>query len=73
LITTIVSSAIASAIVIGVAVAGCIVFTVIAELTDEKQRPALALFSRHVTVFMIPLLSLFAYIVILWAAKIITV
>jgi bacteriorhodopsin len=70
LVTTVISSTIASDILINIVVVGCVVFAVLMVLSDERRRPALALLSRHVTVFMIPLLSLFAYIAIIWGAKI---
>jgi hypothetical protein len=70
LVTTVISSVIGSGFITGVAVGGFIVFLVISELTDVRQRPALALLSRSFAVFMIPLLILFAYIVIMWVARI---
>lgn len=70
MVTTVVSSAIPSGIVIGVVVAGCVVLAVIMVLTDERRRATLARLSRSFTVFTIPLLILFIYIAIVWGAKI---
>ena len=70
MVTTIISSTIASDILINIAVVGCVAFAVLMVLSDEKRRPSLTLLSRHVTVFIIPLLFLFSYITVIWGAKI---
>ncbi len=70
MVITVVSSVIASDIIINITVAGCMVFAVTAVLSDEKRRPTFALLSRHITVFMIPLVILFAYTTIVWLARI---
>jgi hypothetical protein len=41
-------------------------------LSDDKRRPVLALFSRNVFIFTAPLLIVFAYLVVIWGAKILT-
>jgi hypothetical protein len=70
LVATVVSSAIASDIIIGITIAVCVIFAVSTVLTDDKRRPGLALFNRHVTVFTMPLIFIFAYLAIVWGAKI---
>ena len=70
MVTTVISSVIASDLITGVVVVGCIAFAVIMVLTDEKRRPTLALLSRSFTVFTVPLLVLFVYIAIMWGANI---
>ena len=72
MIITVVSSAIASDLVVGIAIVASIAFAIISELTDVSQKPPLALLSRYFAVFMVPLLILFAYIVIMWVARILT-
>jgi hypothetical protein len=71
LITTVVSTSIVPSIVTGVAIIGCILFTIITELADGHKRPTLALFSQHVNIFMIPLLAFFIYLTLIWGGKII--
>ena len=68
----IMSSSLASALSIGIAVAGCLVVTVIMVLSDDQRKPALALFTRNLGIFMVPLLLLFGYIVVIWGARIFT-
>jgi hypothetical protein len=70
--TIVMSSAVASGLIVGVAVAGCVVLAVIMVASDDTKRQQMALFSRHINVLMVPLLMVFAYIVIIWGAKILT-
>jgi hypothetical protein len=71
MITNVISLGIMSNIVTGVVVACCIIFTVITELTNNTGKETLTLLSRHVNVFVIPLLSVVAYIFLIWGAKIV--
>jgi hypothetical protein len=66
------STVFASALVIGAVVAACVVFSVIMVLSDDRRRVLLGLFSHNVTVFIIPLFILFAYIVLIWGVNILT-
>jgi len=70
MITAVISPAISPVVTGAVTVVGCVVFVVITELTDENRWPALAHINRYFTVYLIPLLFLFAYLAIVWAARI---
>jgi hypothetical protein len=70
LISTVVSYTIASNIIVGVTVVGCIAFAVLMVLLDNEKRSVLVLFSRQVTVFIIPLLFIYFYLVLIWGTKI---
>jgi len=68
----VISTLTASALAVGITIAGCVVLAVVMFLSDDGRKPVLALFSRHVMVFIAPLLIVFAYLVIIWGAKILT-
>ena len=72
MVTTVISSTVVSDLVIGIASAGCIVFSIVMVLSDEEKWPTLALLNRSLTAFTIPLLILFTYITINWVANILT-
>jgi hypothetical protein len=57
--------------VAGVIITCCIVFAVITELADETGRPTLTNFVLHINVFVIPLISVVAYVFLIWSAKIV--
>ncbi len=60
----------ASDLAVGATVGGCIVLAVIMFLSDDRRKPIIALFSRNVFNFTVPLLIVFAYLGVIWAAKI---
>ena len=62
----------ASELAVGVTIGGCVILAVIMFLSDDQRRPLLALFSRNVFIFTAPLLIVFAYLVVIWGAKILT-
>jgi hypothetical protein len=72
LAATLFSFKIASDAVIGSAIVGCVILALIAFISEDKRRPSLILFSRNIVVFMVPLLIVFAYLVLVWGAKILT-
>jgi hypothetical protein len=72
LVATLFSFISATGAVIGSTIAGCVVLVVIMFLSDDKRKPSLILFSRHVAVFVAPLLIVFAYLVLIWGSKILT-
>jgi len=72
MVSTVVTTAIASASASATAVVGLIIFLVTRELADSSQKLSLKLFSNYLGVFAIPLLTVFAFITIMWVAKIMT-
>lgn len=72
MVSTILSQATASVAVIGVAITGCVVFWVIATLTDDQKKPVIALIANRITIFAVPLLVLFTYLTIMWATAILS-
>ena len=62
----------ASDLVVGFTIAGCVILAVIMFLTEDQRRPVLALFSRNTFILAVPLFVVFAYLVVIWAAKILT-
>lgn len=64
MVTTIISSLAVSTLVVGTAVAGCLIFAVIMVLTDERKGSALAVLNRSLIAFIIPLLVLFTYLAV---------
>jgi hypothetical protein len=71
-VAVVLSSVFNSDLTIGVAIAACIVLAIVNLLTDDESKPGLALFSRRVTVFLLPLLIIFAFSAIIWGAGILT-
>ncbi len=69
--TIVISHVVASDLIVGIAVVGCIILVVAAELTND-ERTILKLLSRHFMAYSIPLLVLFAFIGIAWGTEIIT-
>jgi hypothetical protein len=69
----VVSAIAASSLAVGITIAGCVIVAVFTFLSNDGRRPVLALFSRNLMVFMIPLLIIFTYLVIIWVAKVLTV
>ncbi len=67
---SVISPLAASDLAVGAAIGGCVVLAVIMFLSDDRRKPVLALFSRNVFTFTVPLLIVFAYLVVIWAAKI---
>jgi|WetSurMetagenome_2_1015567.scaffolds.fasta_scaffold452065_2 hypothetical protein len=72
MIANVISLGIMSNIVAGVVVACCVILTVVTELTNDTGRPTITSFSRHINVFVIPLLSVVVYVFFIWGAKIVT-
>ena len=70
LTTTIISSVVSTNLITGIVVAGCVIFSVMMVLSDERRWPTMALLNRSLTAFTVPLLFLFAYITILWGANV---
>jgi hypothetical protein len=68
--TTIFSNVFTSNYVAAAAVGACIILAVIKYLTDFQKKPVIGLLSRHVVVFMVPLLIVFVYTVGMRVAKI---
>jgi hypothetical protein len=62
----------ASSLAVGVTIAGCVILAVVMFLSDDKRKPVLSILSRHIMVFMVPFLIIFAYLVIIWGAKILS-
>jgi hypothetical protein len=62
----------ASGLTVGIAIAVCVVLAVAAVLTEGNSRERVALFSRNATLVLLPLLVCFAYLVVIWGAKILT-
>jgi hypothetical protein len=69
MITALYSSGASSSAVAGIIVAGCLVLAVIRVLSDGKSRPVITRLCTFSFFFMIPLLILFAYIVVMWVAR----
>ena len=59
-----------SSAVTGIVVAGSLVAVVIKVLSESNYRPSLSRLSTFTTLFMIPLLIIFAYIMLVWLAKV---
>jgi hypothetical protein len=70
MVVTVDTSIAASELITGIVVGACLALGVMMFALDDKQRTAVAAFSRNVSIFMIPLVVLVAYIVIIWAANI---
>jgi hypothetical protein len=69
---SVISALTASELAVGVTIVGCVILAIIMFLSEDKRRPVLALFSRNVLIFTAPLLIVFAYLVVIWGAKILT-
>lgn len=67
---SVILSAFASDTAHAIAIFGCIILWIISELTDDTRDPVLARASSYLTVYAVPLLILFVYIVIVWGAGI---
>ncbi len=72
MVATVVSTIVTSPMAIGATIAGCLILAVMMLLSDDNSRPRIALFSRHIAVFLIPLLVVFGFLAIIWAAGILT-
>ncbi len=72
MVTTVVSLIIATSAVVGTIMAGCVAFAIIMFLSDDGRKPRLALFSRNITIFLVPLGIVFVFLTIMWAARILT-
>ena len=68
----VISNLAASDLVVGFTIAGCVILAVIMFLTEDQRRPVLALFSHNTFILAVPLFVVFAYLVVIWAAKILT-
>ncbi len=69
---TVMDPAVGSALISGIAVAGVLVCAVILVLSDDARKSKLFAFNQSLNTFTIPLLYAFAYIAIIWAARILT-
>ncbi len=65
MITTVISSTIASTAITGGAVAGLIILLIIRELTEPSTTPVLSRFGQHLAIYTLPLIILFAFIIIM--------
>jgi hypothetical protein len=68
--TIIVSSKIASDLVILITLVATILFLAVGEVTDVHGKPSLALFSRQLNIITAPLIILFIYIAVIKLANV---
>ena len=72
LVTTIISSTIASDTVIGICFVCYILLLLIREMIYVIERPSFMILKSAFSVFTVPLLIMIGYTVIIWSAKILT-
>jgi len=68
---TLLASELANDVINGVVIAGFIVLIVTSELAASRW-VGISRLNRSLSVFILPLLFLFAYIVIIWGARLVT-
>ena len=67
---TVISFLVPTNMIVGIAMASCVLLAVFMVISDDDKAPILIRLSRNVTTFVFPLMLVFVFLFIVWVAHV---